>query len=79
MNFVQEYWEQIAVVGFAILALIRMKFELDSLKKDVADLNNRSTFVDVVKLKAEMEVANRNITSLWSMYNTWKSKNGNAK
>lgn len=79
MNFVQEYWEQIAVVGFAILALIRMKFELDSLKKDVADLNNRSTFVDVVKLKAEMEVVNRNITSLWSMYNTWKSKNGNAK
>jgi hypothetical protein len=79
VNFIQEYWEQIAVVGFAILALIRMKFELDSLKKDVADLNNRSTFVDVVKLKAEMEVANRNITSLWSMYNTWKSKNGNAK
>jgi hypothetical protein len=79
VNFVQEYWEQIAVVGFAILALIRMKFELDSLKKDVADLNNRSTFVDVVKLKAEMEVVNRNITSLWSMYNTWKSKNGNAK
>ena len=79
MNFVQEYWEQIAVVGFAILALIRMKFELDSLKKDVADLNSRSTFIDVVKLKAEMEVANRNITSLWSMYNTWKSKNGNAK
>jgi len=79
VNFVQEYWEQIAVVGFAILALIRMKFELDSLKKDVADLNNRSTFIDVVKLKAEMEVVNRNITSLWSMYNTWKSKNGNAK
>jgi len=79
VNFVQEYWEQIAVVGFAILALIRMKFELDSLKKDVADLNSRSTFIDVVKLKAEMEVANRNITSLWSMYNTWKSKNGNAK
>jgi len=79
VNFVQEYWEQIAVIGFAVLALIRMKFELDSLKKDVADLNNRSTFVDVVKLKAEMEVANRNITSLWSMYNTWKSKNGNAK
>ena len=79
MNFVQEYWEQIAVVGFAILALIRMKFELDSLKKDVADLNSRSTFIDVVKLKAEMEVANRNITSLWSMYNTWKSKNGNGK
>ena len=79
MNFVQEYWEQIAVIGFAVLALIRMKFELDSLKKDVADLNNRSTFIDVVKLKAEMEVVNRNITSLWSMYNTWKSKNGNAK
>ena len=75
MNFIQEYWEQIAVIGFAVLALIRMKFELDSLKKDVSDLNNRSTFIDVVKLKAEMEVANRNITSLWTQYNTLKSKN----
>ena len=75
MNFVQEYWEQIAVIGFAVLALIRMKFELDSLKKDVSDLNNRSTFIDVVKLKAEMEVENRNITSLWTQYNTLKSKN----
>jgi len=75
MEFIQNYWEQIAVLGLAILALVKMKFELDSLKKDVADLYTRSTFVDVVKLKAEMEVANRNITSLWTQYNTLKSKN----
>ena len=70
MNFIQEYWEQIAVSGFAVLALIRMKFELDSLKKDVSDLNNRSTFIDVVRLKAEMEVVNRNVTALWDKFNS---------
>ncbi len=70
MNFIQEYWEQIAVIGFAVLALIRMKFELDSLKKDVSDLNNRSTFIDVVRLKAEMEVVNRNVTALWDKFNS---------
>ena len=70
MNFIQQYWEQIAVLGLAILALVRMKFELDSLKKDVADLNNRSTFIDVVKLKAEMEVVNRNVTALWDKFNS---------
>tara|TARA_Y100001951_G_C11202069_1_gene217722 strand:+ start:106 stop:333 length:228 start_codon:yes stop_codon:yes gene_type:complete len=70
VNFIQEYWEQIAVIGFAVLALIRMKFELDSLKKDVSDLNNRSTFIDVVRLKAEMEVVNRNVTALWDKFNS---------
>lgn len=74
MNFIQQYWEQIAVLGLAILALVRMKFELDSLKKDVADLNNRSTFIDVVKLKAEMEVVNRNITALWDKFNSLMKK-----
>ena len=74
MNFIQEYWEQIAVIGFAILALIRMKFELDSLKKDVADLNSRATYLDVVRLKAEMEVVNRNITSLWDKFNSLMKK-----
>ena len=74
MNFIQEYWEQIAVIGFAVLALIRMKFELDSLKKDVSDLNNRSTFIDVVRLKAEMEVVNRNVTALWDKFNSLVKK-----
>ena len=74
MNFIQQYWEQIAVLGLAILALVRMKFELDSLKKDVADLNNRSTFIDVVKLKAEMEVVNRNTTALWDKFNSLMKK-----
>jgi len=74
VNFIQEYWEQIAVIGFAVLALIRMKFELDSLKKDVSDLNNRSTFIDVVRLKAEMEVVNRNVTALWDKFNSLVKK-----
>ncbi len=74
MNFIQEYWEQLAVLGLAILAIVRMKFELDSLKKDVSDLSSRNTFIDVVKLKAEMEVANRNITSLWDKFNSFHEK-----
>ena len=70
MEFIQEYWEQLAIVGFAILAIVKMKFELDSLKKDVSDLYKRNTFIEVVTLKAEMEVAKRNITSLWDKFNS---------
>lgn len=74
MDFLTEYWEQIAVIGFAVLALIRMKFELDSLKKDVSDLNSRATYIDVVRLKAEMEVVNRNITALWEFCNQLRDR-----
>ena len=74
MDFIQQYWEQLAIVGFAILAIVKMKFELDSLKKDVSDLYKRNTFIEVVTLKAEMEVAKRNITSLWDKFNSLVTK-----
>lgn len=74
MDFIQQYWEQLAIVGFAILAIVKMKFELDSLKKDVSDLYKRNTFIEVVTLKAEMDVVNRNITSLWDKYNSLVKK-----
>ena len=74
MVFIQQYWEQLAIVGFAILAIVKMKFELDSLKKDVSDLYKRNTFIEVVTLKAEMEVAKRNITSLWDKFNSLVKK-----
>ena len=74
MDFIQQYWEQLAIVGFAILAIVKMKFELDSLKKDVSDLEKRNTFIEVVTLKAEMEVVKRNITSLWDKFNSLVKK-----
>jgi len=74
MDFIQQYWEQLAIVGFAILAIVKMKFELDSLKKDVSDLYKRNTFIEVVTLKAEMEVVKRNITSLWDKFNSLVKK-----
>lgn len=69
MDFITEFWEQLTVLGVAILALVKMKFEVDSLKKDVSDLKSRSTFVDVIELKANMTVVDRNITELWSQFN----------
>lgn len=69
MDFITEFWEQLTVLGIAILALVKMKFEVDSLKKDVSDLRSRSTFVDVIELKAKMTVVDRNITELWSQFN----------
>ena len=74
MEFIQEYWEQLAIVGFAILAIVKMKCEVDSLKKDVSDLYKRNTFIEVVTLKAEMEVVKRNITSLWDKFNSLVKK-----
>tara|TARA_R100000656_G_scaffold70449_2_gene52943 strand:- start:350 stop:577 length:228 start_codon:yes stop_codon:yes gene_type:complete len=69
VDFITEFWEQLTVLGIAILALVKMKFEVDSLKKDVSDLRSRSTFVDVIELKAKMTVVDRNITELWSQFN----------
>jgi hypothetical protein len=74
MDFISEYWEQLILLGLGALIMVKMKFVLDSHSKDIADLESRSTYIDVVKLRAEMDQSNRQITALWEHVNSLKSR-----
>jgi cell division protein FtsB len=72
MEYLTDYWEQFVVLGLGVFAIIKIKFSVDSLTKDVADLIARNTYIDVVQLKSEMSQVQRNVTTLWDHVNKLK-------
>ena len=72
MEYLTNYWEQFVVLGLGVFAIIKIKFSVDSLTKDVADLIARNTYIDVVQLKSEMSQVQRNVTTLWDHVNKLK-------
>jgi hypothetical protein len=76
VGLISQYWEQIVAFFLAVAAVVRLKQETEGLRKDldniVADLAKRDTYVEVVKIRAELDVAAKNITSLWNIINGMK-------
>ena len=63
---------------------VRLRENVSSLRKDVeslsCSLDKRDTYVEVVKLRAELDVANKNISALWKYTNSLRDRlNGGSK
>ena len=69
MELVQSYWEILVALFFGIVIAVKLKQETQEVRKDVDDMNRRDTYMEVVKLRAEMDTVAKNITSLWDQMN----------
>ena len=64
----------------ALIVAVRLQSEVKDLKRDVRDLEKKETYVRVVKLDVEMEVARKNIEELWNKMNEMRERfNGGIK
>ena len=76
MEFVRDYWSQIVVLLGAIVAAVKMNSLLQILRRDVdtldRDIKRRDTYVETVKLRAEVDQLNKNVSSLWEQINKIK-------
>ena len=78
MEFISSYWHQILFLVGAIVIAVRLQSEVHSLRKDIEDIKKRDTYVEVVKLRAEVDVNIKQISSLWEFVNSLRDrfKNG---
>tara|TARA_B100001769_G_C21502745_1_gene290541 strand:- start:198 stop:437 length:240 start_codon:yes stop_codon:yes gene_type:complete len=78
MEIITEYWHQIIVLVGAIIVAVRLQSEVHSLRKDIEEIKKRDTYVEVVKLRAEVDVNIKQISSLWEFVNSLRDrfKNG---
>ena len=78
MEFVRDYWSQIVVLLGAIVAAVKMNSLLQILRRDVdtldRDIKRRDTYVETVKLRAEVDQLNKNVSSLLEQINKIKDK-----
>lgn len=67
-------WHQIIFLGMLIVIGVRLESEVKSLRKDVEDIKKRDTYVEAVKLRAEVDVLNKQVSSLWEYANKLRDK-----
>ena len=58
---------------------VRLESEVKNLRKDVDQIQKRDTYVETVKLRAEMDVQNKQVSALWDFCNKLREKfNGHS-
>ena len=85
MNFITEHWDQLIFIGLLIVWATRSREQISSLIKDTEILQNSMDTITtqnnhqqetLVKLRAEQDVTNKQITALWDFVNKIKDKVG---
>ena len=62
-----------------IVVAVRLESEVKNLRKDVDQMQKRDTYVETVKLRAEMDVQNKQVSALWDFCNKLREKfNGHS-
>ena len=62
-----------------IVVAVRLESEVKNLRKDVDQMQKRDTYVETVKLRAEMDVQNKQVSALWNFCNKLREKfNGHS-
>ena len=89
MDLIKNYWEQILFLGLLIYHASRPQALISELKKDVDQLMQmlergqswtQKQQEQLVQLRAEMDVNNRQITSIWEFVNGLRDRmNGGSK
>ena len=68
-----KYWPQILAIVMVIVMFVKLKATVANLRKEVDDIQKRDTFVQVVKLRADLdalkESTSEKIKSLFELWN----------
>jgi|TARA_R100000988_G_scaffold28667_2_gene14709 cell division protein FtsB len=79
MDFIKEYWSQIFALVAILVAAVKLNSLVQILRRDVdtldKDIKRRDTYVETVKLRAEVDQLNKNISALWEHLNKLKDRN----
>jgi len=86
---ISTYWEQILLIGALIFHAARSYAAISEMRKDIDQLQSeilrytkwtQLQAEQIVQLRAEMDVNNKQITSLWDFTNSIRDRlNGHGK
>jgi len=78
MEILKAHWHQIVfAIGFIIVA-VRLESEVKSIRKDLnhltKEIERRDSYVEVVKLRTEVDLNSKQVSALWQMINNLRDR-----
>jgi len=74
MEVLQAYWHQIIFIVGLIVVAVKLSAQVKQLEKDMEHLTKRDTYVEVVKLRAQVDQLQSQNTALWDYTNKLRDK-----
>ena len=68
-ELISEFWHKILAIVVVIAMFVRIKSGVAELRKDVDDINKRDTYVQVVRLQAQVQELEKKVEMLFKLYN----------
>ena len=68
-ELITEFWPQILGIIVVIAMFVKLKSGVAELRKDVDDINKRDTYVQVVRLQAQVQELEKKVELLFKLHN----------
>ena len=80
ISFLTEYWQQVMGLLALVVIAVKLSSSVKELRKDVDDIVSRNTFVETTKLRAQVDMHEKQISAIWQYTNKLRDMiNGRGK
>ena len=74
MEIITQYWHQVVIIVALIVVAVKLNAQVKEIQKDLDNIEKRDTYVETVKLRAEVSQLRGQVGALWDYTNKLRDK-----
>ena len=74
MEIIKSHWHQIVFIIGLIVVAVKLNAQVKEIQKDLDNIEKRDTYVETVKLRAEVDQQKSQVSALWDYTNKLRDK-----
>ena len=74
MELITSHWHQIVFIIGLIVVAVKLNAQVKEIQKDLDSIDKRDTYVETVKLRAEVDQLRSQVGALWDYTNKLRDK-----
>ena len=74
MELITDYWQQLLFVLTVVVISVKLNASVAELKKDVDQILSRDTYIETTKLRAHVDMQEKQISALWEFTNNLRDR-----
>ena len=74
MEIITSHWHQIVFIIGLIVVAVKLNSQVKKIQKDLDNIEKMDTYVETVKLRAEVDQISGQVQSLWDYTNKLRDK-----